>query len=500
MTNDGGVAYCLPNMYVYLDTPNIYIHSGSSDTIAGNRRGPKPRTPAPSKSAPLKPHGKKDGARRTPKHMADPHGGKDMYTIETILVQRWVHGQKQWQVKWAGFDNEANTWEPIEHLAGCEDYIATFEKEQDQWNRALEDEHARKKQKRVEEDAAQAQASPSSVVLDEPAVNPKRSSRCWQTFSEPYKVGKDEYTKCTFKMENGTVCGTPIKYNGGTTNMLNHQEHVHKHWVTDYNAKATRASMNLKLAVDEGTGVVDLETQIRWTKERHHNACRKLAFWLAKRKRPLSIVEDEEFRDFTSAISMGKFSSTSRREMDKQMLEMGGAVLHNHREAVAQMKKTGVKPSMAADIWSDTDVSLLATTLYFIDENWAMQEWLVGCTGFAKERHNADNISAAVEKQLADVGLTYADIHAKVSDNGSNIKKAWNGLPGGFCAAHTVERSVLVYVDDNDIAPVVKKLKAMTAHLHRSHPCPYPHPYAYPNPHPHPYTYPHTYEYPHPHL
>ena len=147
--------------------------------------------------------------------------------------------------------------------------------------------------------------------------------------------------------------------------MLNHQEHVHKHWVTDYNAKATKASMNLKLAVDEGTGVVDLETQIRWTKERHHNACRKLAFWLAKRKRPLSIVEHEEFRDFTSAISMGKFSSTSRREMDKQMSEMGGAVLHNHREAVAQMKKTGVKPSMAADIWSDTDVSLLAMTLYF---------------------------------------------------------------------------------------------------------------------------------------
>ena len=65
MANDGGVAYCLTNMYVYLDTHNIYFHSGFSDTMAGNRRGPKPRTPAPSKSAPLKPHGKKDGARRT---------------------------------------------------------------------------------------------------------------------------------------------------------------------------------------------------------------------------------------------------------------------------------------------------------------------------------------------------------------------------------------------------------------------------------------------------
>ena len=95
MANDGGVAYFLPNMCAYLDTNNMFFTQVLLDTMAGNKRGPKTKTPAPSKSAPLKPHGKKDGARRTPKHMADPHGGKDMSTIETILAQRWVHVQKR---------------------------------------------------------------------------------------------------------------------------------------------------------------------------------------------------------------------------------------------------------------------------------------------------------------------------------------------------------------------------------------------------------------------
>ena len=33
-------------------------------------------------------------------------------------------GITQYNVKWVGYNNKDNTWEPIEHLAGCEDMIA----------------------------------------------------------------------------------------------------------------------------------------------------------------------------------------------------------------------------------------------------------------------------------------------------------------------------------------------------------------------------------------
>ena len=46
-----------------------------------------------------------------------------------------------------------------------------------------------------------------------------------------------------------------------------------------------------------------------------------------------------------------------------------------------------MKPSMASDIWSDSDVSLMGTFLYYIDEDWEnLHAMLIGCTGFTGER------------------------------------------------------------------------------------------------------------------
>ncbi|EOD07703.1 hypothetical protein EMIHUDRAFT_60835, partial [Emiliania huxleyi CCMP1516] len=51
----------------------------------------------------------------------------DVYEPERIIAQRLAKGGiTQYNVKWAGFENKDNTWEPIEHLAGCEDMIAEF--------------------------------------------------------------------------------------------------------------------------------------------------------------------------------------------------------------------------------------------------------------------------------------------------------------------------------------------------------------------------------------
>ena len=143
-----------------------------------------------------------DGPRQTIKHIAYPHGNKDMYDIEEILADSWVQGVQQWHVKWASFGDEADTWQPFEHLAGCEDYIAMFEKQKRQNNpRIEEEEHACKKQKRVEEDAAQP-----NVVPEQPLTNSRLTSRAWKTFNKIRIDGK-QFTDCTAKMDNGSTCG-----------------------------------------------------------------------------------------------------------------------------------------------------------------------------------------------------------------------------------------------------------------------------------------------------
>jgi hypothetical protein len=40
------------------------------------------------------------------------------YTVERIVAQRLHRGEVQYQVKWAGYNDAENTWEPVQHVAG----------------------------------------------------------------------------------------------------------------------------------------------------------------------------------------------------------------------------------------------------------------------------------------------------------------------------------------------------------------------------------------------
>lgn len=52
------------------------------------------------------------------------------YEIETIRRRRLRKGQKQYLVKWRGWPESANTWEPAENLTACSDFVDAFEKRQ----------------------------------------------------------------------------------------------------------------------------------------------------------------------------------------------------------------------------------------------------------------------------------------------------------------------------------------------------------------------------------
>ena len=123
-----------------------------------------------------------------------------------------------------------------------------------------------------------------------------------------------------------------------------------------------------------------------------------------------------------------------------------------------------VKPSMASDIWSNSDVSLMGTFLYYIDDEWdGLHAMLIGCTGFTGARHTGDHIRKQAVDDLATVRLTF-----KPSDQGSNIKKAWGGLPGGYCVGHTIELAAKNYMQSEGISGLVQKAKGMTKYFHRS--------------------------------
>ena len=72
---------------------------------------------------------------RTPKNAYNAAAGKDMYEPEMMVAElrrlgKNTSGQSiaQWLVRWVGWTvkDDTVTWEPIGHLAGCEDMLSRF--------------------------------------------------------------------------------------------------------------------------------------------------------------------------------------------------------------------------------------------------------------------------------------------------------------------------------------------------------------------------------------
>ena len=54
--------------------------------------------------------------------------GAETYEVEKILNHRW-HGRKkrfEWGIKWTGYSDSENTWEPLENLVGASDLLKEY--------------------------------------------------------------------------------------------------------------------------------------------------------------------------------------------------------------------------------------------------------------------------------------------------------------------------------------------------------------------------------------
>ena len=54
------------------------------------------------------------GEKRTPTSAFDPAAGKDVYEPEKLIGQRLSKGVTTFNVKWVGWADKDNTWEPID--------------------------------------------------------------------------------------------------------------------------------------------------------------------------------------------------------------------------------------------------------------------------------------------------------------------------------------------------------------------------------------------------
>jgi hypothetical protein len=71
-------------------------------------------------------------------------------------------------------------------------------------------------------------------------------------------------------------------------------------------------------------------------------------------------------------------------------------------------------------------------------------------------------------KEIVKVDTVLPSVHMKVTDNASNIKKAFSFFDGGFCFLHTLELVVREFMEDDSVKPWLMKIKGLCRHLKMS--------------------------------
>ncbi|XP_074037291.1 E3 SUMO-protein ligase ZBED1-like [Leptinotarsa decemlineata] len=190
----------------------------------------------------------------------------------------------------------------------------------------------------------------------------------------------------------------------------------------------------------------------------------KLMQLFIKDFQPLSIVEDDGFKEFVQALNPS-YQLPSRKTVSTSFLNGSYEQIYNEMKHLMKMSKA---VTLTTDCWTSRNTeNFLAVTAHFINKNFRLKSVLLECISFG-ERHTGENLGAELKKIISEWELDNK-ILMVVSDNASNIKKAIIDslkLKHFGCYAHTVN---LIVIDAlRHIYPVSDKLKTIVAFFKRS--------------------------------
>ncbi|KAK3239785.1 hypothetical protein CYMTET_50315 [Cymbomonas tetramitiformis] len=368
-----------------------------------------------------------------------------------------------------GKRDEADTWEPIEHLPGSEGLIKEFRIADKKRISELELqlEATKTKKRRTAKDAASSETGSGSASVYTEAKIKGRKAACWEHFLERLDDGKTKGLLCK-------LCGPEseeLALSGNTSNMRSHLAHCHKPIFAEI-CEAEDSAENASVDTAHRQGALDNVSAPYppWKRDALH---KKVSLWIARNGRPLSICEhDIELREFFSFILKDAYTLPTYKLVVQNIIKLSVDGLTKVRSEIDELREDGVLPSIAGDIWSEGTVSLLGIFGYYINNQFEYKQRVIGAIPFGGNvttLHSPDDEDEDCEETILVVKDTITEsVHTTTSDQGSNIASGWKDFDGNECNCHILARSVLLYMRAPGVKPTFSKMHGIVAHFSHS--------------------------------
>ncbi|KAK3277048.1 hypothetical protein CYMTET_14912 [Cymbomonas tetramitiformis] len=178
---------------------------------------------------------------------------------------------------------------------------------------------------------------------------------------------------------------------------------------------------------------------VTWPPGNRDQLTRKVANWLCKHARPLSLPErDTELKDVLSFASDGGYSLPAAQNVVRHLCALSGKVLANDRRKVSSLRAAGVDPS------AENGIARLGILLYF----WAgggteLGETLVRAVHFGDVAHTGD----ATKKALASLGIGECSVRESESKNPKRTPTALSTQCESACTKQSLTKKALQMFD-----------------------------------------------------
>lgn len=205
---------------------------------------------------------------------------------------------------------------------------------------------------------------------------------------------------------------------GQGTGTSGHRAHLAKEHSSEWNYILTmgKVKTSVQMIADALTAKVDKSTPAIGAKEKEE-LHRLTALWISKCGRPQAVVEDTELRSLLSRIlelckARLRYELPCRQTLGKHLMLLGHEGKALGRDFIVRLIKSGVRPTITGDLWSESGMGLFGIYAHGITETWVVEKALIGLVACSAERHTAVNIKKWTEEALVSIGFRSEDLLA----------------------------------------------------------------------------------------